>query len=106
LILSLVRFRRRDGDSVDGVAVKGIFSLNLLDRHPRNVVLFVGHLQHDIYDRMGGISPSPIPIPQWDDGLSVASSQCPVNSKEAGTPRSGGIGAASAWKRSVVLPSM
>ncbi|MCT0198792.1 cytochrome c oxidase subunit II [Synechococcus sp. CS-1325] len=58
LIFSLVRFRRRDGDLGDGVAVEGNLQLEIFwTAIPAIVVLFVGIYSYDIYDRMGGMIP-------------------------------------------------
>jgi len=58
LLFSLVRFRRRDGDLGDGVAVEGNLQLEIFwTAIPAIVVLFVGIYSYDIYDRMGGMIP-------------------------------------------------
>ena len=55
---SLVRFRRRAGDSGDGAAIEGNLPLEILwTAIPAVVVLFVGIYSYDIYDRMGGMAP-------------------------------------------------
>jgi len=58
LIFSLVRFRRRHGDSSDGVAIEGNLPLEIVwTAIPAVVVLFVGIYSYDIYERMGGMTP-------------------------------------------------
>ena len=58
LIFSLVRFRRRRGDSSDGAAVEGNLPLEIVwTAIPAVVVLFVGIYSYDIYERMGGMTP-------------------------------------------------
>ena len=57
VIYSLVRFRRRDGDTQDGPAIEGNLSLELFwTAIPAVVVLFLGIYSYDIYDRMGGMA--------------------------------------------------
>ena len=58
LIFSLVRFRRRSGDSSDGAAIEGNLPLEIVwTAIPAVVVLFVGLYSYDIYERMGGMTP-------------------------------------------------
>ncbi|WP_322774534.1 cytochrome c oxidase subunit II [Synechococcus sp. CBW1107] len=58
LVFSLIRFRRREGESGDGVAVEGNLQLEIFwTAIPAIVVLFVGIYSYDIYDRMGGMVP-------------------------------------------------
>lgn len=58
LIFSLVRFRRRSGDSADGAAIEGNLPLEIVwTAIPAVVVLFVGIYSYDIYERMGGMTP-------------------------------------------------
>lgn len=58
IVYSLVRFRRRAGDSGDGAAIEGNLPLEILwTAIPAVVVLFVGIYSYDIYDRMGGMTP-------------------------------------------------
>jgi cytochrome c oxidase subunit 2 len=58
LVFSLIRFRRREGDRGDGVAVEGNLQLEIFwTAIPAVVVLFVGIYSYDIYDRMGGMIP-------------------------------------------------
>ena len=58
IVYSLVRFRRRVGDSGDGAAIEGNLPLEILwTAIPAVVVLFVGIYSYDIYDRMGGMTP-------------------------------------------------
>jgi len=57
LIYSLVRFRRRPGDSGDGLAIEGNLQLEIVwTAIPAVVVLFVGIYSYDIYERMGGMA--------------------------------------------------
>jgi cytochrome c oxidase subunit 2 len=58
LIFSLVRFRRRRGDTSDGAAIEGNLPLEIVwTAIPAVVVLFVGIYSYDIYERMGGMTP-------------------------------------------------
>jgi cytochrome c oxidase subunit 2 len=58
LVFSLIRFRRREGETGDGVAVEGNLQLEIFwTAIPAVVVLFVGIYSYDIYDRMGGMVP-------------------------------------------------
>jgi cytochrome c oxidase subunit II len=58
LLYSLIRFRRKEGDLGDGVAVEGNLQLEIFwTAVPAVVVLFVGIYSYDIYDRMGGMIP-------------------------------------------------
>ena len=58
LVFSLVRFRRRSGDSADGAAIEGNLPLEIVwTAIPAVVVLFVGIYSYDIYERMGGMTP-------------------------------------------------
>ena len=58
LLYSLIRFRRKEGDLGDGVAVEGNLQLEIFwTAVPAIVVLFVGIYSYDIYDRMGGMIP-------------------------------------------------
>ena len=58
LVYSLARFRRRAGESGDGIAIEGNLPLEILwTAIPAVVVLFVGIYSYDIYDRMGGMTP-------------------------------------------------
>lgn len=73
LIFSLIRFRRRDGETGDGVAVEGNLQLEIFwTAIPAVVVLFVGIYSYDIYDRMGGMVP--LSDPHAMHGGMVASS--------------------------------
>jgi cytochrome c oxidase subunit II len=55
---SLVRFRRRNGDLGDGIALEGNLSLEIVwTAIPAVVILFVGIYSYDIYERMGGMAP-------------------------------------------------
>jgi len=56
LVFSLVRFRRRAGDTLDGAAIEGNLPLEILwTAIPAVVVLFIGIYSYDIYERMGGM---------------------------------------------------
>ena len=58
MVFSLVRFRRREGDSGDGAAIEGNLPLEIVwTAIPAVVVLFVGIYSYDIYERMGGMTP-------------------------------------------------
>jgi cytochrome c oxidase subunit 2 len=58
LLFSLVRFRRRDGDTTDGEPIEGNLPLEIVwTAIPAVVVLFIGIYSYDIYDRMGGMTP-------------------------------------------------
>jgi cytochrome c oxidase subunit 2 len=58
LLFSLVRFRRKPGDSSDGEAIEGNLPLEIVwTAIPAIVVLFIGIYSYDIYERMGGMTP-------------------------------------------------
>ncbi len=58
VVFSLIKFRRKPGDTSDGIALEGNLSLEILwTAIPAIVVLFVGIYSYDIYDRMGGMLP-------------------------------------------------
>jgi cytochrome c oxidase subunit 2 len=58
LVFSLIRFRRREGDVSDGLAIEGNLPLEIVwTAIPAVVVLFVGIYSYDIYERMGGMAP-------------------------------------------------
>ncbi|MEB3260706.1 MAG: cytochrome c oxidase subunit II [Cyanobacteriota bacterium] len=58
LLFSLVRFRRRVGDTSDGAPIEGNLPLEIVwTAIPAIVVLFIGIYSYDIYDRMGGMTP-------------------------------------------------
>lgn len=58
LLFSLVRFRRRQGESGDGAPIEGNLPLEIVwTAIPAVVVLFVGIYSYDIYERMGGMTP-------------------------------------------------
>ena len=58
ILYSLVRFRRRAGETGDGAAIEGNLPLEIVwTAIPAVVVLFVGIYSYDIYDRMGGMTP-------------------------------------------------
>lgn len=57
VVYSLVCFRRKEGDTLDGPAIEGNLSLELFwTVIPAVVVLFIGIYSYDIYDRMGGMA--------------------------------------------------
>lgn len=57
LLFSLLRFRRRAGDSSDGAPIEGNLPLEIVwTAIPAVVVLFVGIYSYDIYERMGGMA--------------------------------------------------
>ena len=57
LVYSLIRFRRRPGETGDGQAVEGNLPLEIVwTAIPAVVVLFVGIYSYDIYERMGGMA--------------------------------------------------
>ncbi len=57
VVYSLVRFRRKEGDTLDGPSIEGNLSLELFwTVIPAVVVLFIGIYSYDIYDRMGGMA--------------------------------------------------
>ena len=58
VLFSLLRFRRREGQLGDGLAIEGNLPLEIFwTAVPAIVVLFVGLYSYDIYDRMGGMTP-------------------------------------------------
>ena len=58
ILYSLIRFRRRAGDTTDGEAIEGNLPLEIVwTAIPAIVVLFVGIYSYDIYERMGGMVP-------------------------------------------------
>jgi cytochrome c oxidase subunit 2 len=58
LLFSLVRFRRRPGDTTDGAPIEGNLPLEIVwTAIPAIVVLFIGIYSYDIYERMGGMTP-------------------------------------------------
>ena len=58
LVYSLIRFRRRNDQLGDGIAIEGNLPLEIFwTAVPAIVVLFVGLYSYDIYDRMGGMVP-------------------------------------------------
>ena len=58
VIYSLIQFRRRPGETGDGIDLEGNISLEIFwTAVPAIVVLFVGLYSYDIYDRMGGMQP-------------------------------------------------
>ena len=58
VIYSLIQFRRRPGETGDGIDLEGNITLEIFwTAVPAIVVLFVGLYSYDIYDRMGGMQP-------------------------------------------------
>lgn len=57
LVYSLVRFRRRAGETAEGLPIEGNLPLEIVwTAIPAVVILFVGIYSYDIYDRMGGMA--------------------------------------------------
>ena len=57
LLIALVRFRRRDGDRLDGLPTEGNLPLEIFwTAVPAIVVLIIGVYSYDIYARMGGMA--------------------------------------------------
>ena len=57
VIYSLFHFRRRPGETGDGIDLEGNITLEIFwTAVPAIVVLFVGLYSYDIYDRMGGMT--------------------------------------------------
>ena len=87
VLFSLVRFRRREGQLGDGLAIEGNLPLEIFwTAVPAIVVLFVGLYSYDIYDRMGGMTP----LNHSMDHSSMVSTATPAD--EAGPRVWGGIG--------------
>ena len=58
VLYSLIKFRRKPGETGDGEPIEGNISLEIFwTAVPAIVVLFVGLYSYDIYDRMGGMQP-------------------------------------------------
>ncbi len=58
VIYSLIKFRRKPGDTKDGLNIEGNISLEIFwTAVPAVIVLFIGLYSYDIYDRMGGMQP-------------------------------------------------
>ena len=56
VIYSLIKFRRKPGESEDGIAIEDNLPLEIFwTAVPTIVILFVGLYSYDIYDRMGGM---------------------------------------------------
>ena len=56
VIYSLIKFRKRNGQVGDGIALEGNLSLEIIwTIIPSIIVLFVGIYSYNIYDRMGGM---------------------------------------------------
>ena len=87
VLFSLVRFRRREGQLGDGLAIEGNLPLEVFwTAVPAIVVLFVGLYSYDIYDRMGGMTP----LNHGMDHSSMVSTTTAAD--EAGPRVWGGIG--------------
>ena len=57
VIYSLFKFRKKDGQFGDGIALEGNLSLEIIwTVIPSIIVLFVGIYSYNIYDRMGGMN--------------------------------------------------
>lgn len=106
LLFSLVRFRRRPGDTSDGAPIEGNLPLEIVwTAIPAIVVLFIGIYSYDIYERMGGMTPlndhSAMAHSQAHTGApsvqpaSISSASNPSNSQRSGPEVWGGIGPAS-----------
>ncbi len=58
VVYSLIKFRKRPGQTGDGLPIEGNLPLEILwTAVPAIVILFVGIYSYDIYDRMGGMQP-------------------------------------------------
>ncbi|MFM9086835.1 MAG: cytochrome c oxidase subunit II [Cyanobium sp.] len=106
LLFSLVRFRRRPGDTSDGAPIEGNLPLEIVwTAIPAIVVLFIGIYSYDIYERMGGMTPlndhSAMAHSQAHTAApsvqpaSISSASNPSNSQRSGPEVWGGIGPAS-----------
>ncbi len=57
VIYSLFKFRKKDGEISDGLAIEGNLTLEIIwTIIPSIIVLFVGIYSYNIYDRMGGMN--------------------------------------------------
>ncbi len=57
VIYSLFKFRKKEGEIGDGIALEGNLSLEIIwTVIPSIIVLFVGIYSYNIYDRMGGMN--------------------------------------------------
>ena len=57
VIYSLFKFRKKEGELGDGIALEGNLSLEIIwTVIPSIIVLFVGIYSYNIYDRMGGMN--------------------------------------------------
>jgi len=57
VIYSLLKFRKKEGEIGDGIALEGNLSLEIIwTIIPSIIVLFVGIYSYNIYDRMGGMN--------------------------------------------------
>ncbi len=60
VVLSLIKFRRKPGQTGDGLPIEGNLTLEIFwTAVPAIVILFVGLYSYDIYDRMGGMATLP-----------------------------------------------
>ncbi len=58
VVYSLIKFRRKPGESGDGIDLEDNLPLEILwTAIPAVVILFIGIYSYDIYDRMGGMQP-------------------------------------------------
>ena len=96
LVYSLVRFRRRPGETGDGIAVEGNLPLEIVwTAIPAVVVLFVGIYSYDIYERMGGMASFHDHSAMAVDHSAMAMAQPAATGDEGGFERIwGGIGQA------------
>jgi cytochrome c oxidase subunit 2 len=96
LLFSLVRFRRRAGDTGDGEPIEGNLPLEIVwTAIPAIVVLFIGIYSYDIYDRMGGMTPLNDHSAMAHASMAVGSTPAMQAANVVGPPESrvwGGIG--------------
>ena len=86
LVFSLVRFRRRPGDTSDGAPIEGNLPLEIVwTAIPAIVVLFIGIYSYDIYERMGGMTP-------LNDHTVMSHAQRPVQPVSVSTSPGSGSG--------------
>jgi cytochrome c oxidase subunit 2 len=98
LLFSLVRFRRRAGDTSDGAPIEGNLPLEIVwTAIPAIVVLFIGIYSYDIYDRMGGMTPlNDHSAMVHSSAMEASSTMQAVNGSSPAEPRVwGGIGVSS-----------
>jgi cytochrome c oxidase subunit 2 len=90
LVFSLIRFRRREGDVSDGLAIEGNLPLEIVwTAIPAIVVLFVGIYSYDIYERMGGMAPL-----NDHSAMHAMASDNPMASMDAGVTMQAAVGSA------------